>query len=57
MGGPITIEARNMINEIVEETMRAHPGADALEEFLRGYLKRRWPHVVKAVVTSVSTQP
>jgi hypothetical protein len=51
MGGPITTEAANLIDEIVEETLRQHPDANVIEECLRNYLKRRWPRIVKSAIT------
>jgi hypothetical protein len=57
MGGPITPEARAMIDEAVRATVDEFRDDGTLEEYLRSYIKRRWPFILKAVITSASTQP
>jgi hypothetical protein len=47
----LTPEAIDAINEAVEETLRQHPDASVIEECLRAYLRRRWPHIVKFAIT------
>ena len=51
MGGPITPEATDIIDAAIEEALRECPDADVIEEPLRIYIRKRWPHILRAAVT------
>jgi hypothetical protein len=53
----LTAEAIDAIDEAVEETLRQYPKADVIRGYLRAYLRRRWPYIVRATITCASTQP
>jgi hypothetical protein len=48
-------EAIDAINEAVEATLRQHPDANVIEECLRNYLKRRWPHIIRWSAITLET--
>jgi hypothetical protein len=51
MGKLLTPEASAMIDEAVEVTLDEFHDDGAMKEFLRGYLRRRWPFILKSILT------
>jgi len=51
MAKRVTAEAAADIEEAVEATLREFPDADVIEEPLRIYIRKRWPHILRAAVT------
>ena len=46
----ITAEVVADINAAIDEMMREFPDADVIEEPLRIYIRKRWPHTLRAAV-------
>jgi len=48
----ITAEAAADINAAIDATLHHFPEADAVEEHLKVYIRRRWPFVIKSAINS-----
>ena len=51
MGKLLNAEAIDAINEAVEKTLHEFPDARKVEGYLKTYIHRRWPYVIKAAIS------
>jgi hypothetical protein len=51
MGGHINPEDSALIDEAIEITLDEFHDDGAMKEYLRSYLRKRWPFIVKFAVT------